>query len=102
VEPLLEKHRIDKEEIIIRMTGCPNGCGRSVAAEIGLIGTAYGRYNLHIGGDREGKRLNTKYRENIEEAEILETLDNLFEKFATQKLDGETFGDFVHRSGILN
>lgn len=102
VEPLLEKHNISKEEIIIRMTGCPNGCGRSVAAEIGLIGTAYGRYNLHIGGDREGTRLNTKYRENIDEAEILATLDQLFEKFAQQKNAGETFGDFVHRSGLLN
>ena len=102
VEPLLEKHNISKEEIIIRMTGCPNGCGRSVAAEIGLIGTAYGRYNLHIGGDREGTRLNTKYRENIDEAEILATLDQLFDKYANEKNEGETFGDFVHRSGLLN
>ena len=102
VEPLLEKHNISKEEIIIRMTGCPNGCGRSVAAEIGLIGTAYGRYNLHIGGDREGTRLNTKYRENINEAEILATLDQLFDKYANEKNEGETFGDFVHRSGLLN
>ncbi len=102
VEPLLQKHKLSNEEIIIRMTGCPNGCGRSVAAEIGLIGTAYGRYNLHIGGDREGTRLNTKYRENIDEAEILATLDQLFDKYANEKNEGETFGDFVHRSGLLN
>jgi sulfite reductase (NADPH) hemoprotein beta-component len=101
VEPLLEKYNLQREEIIIRMTGCPNGCGRSVAAEIGLIGTAYGRYNLHIGGDREGYRLNTKFRENIEEAEILSTLDELFLKFATGRQANETFGDFVHRAQIV-
>ncbi|MCU0387850.1 MAG: NADPH-dependent assimilatory sulfite reductase hemoprotein subunit [Chitinophagaceae bacterium] len=101
VEPLMEKYKIAKEEIIIRMTGCPNGCGRSVAAEIGLIGTAYGRYNLHIGGDREGTRLNTKYRENIDETEILKTLDGLFNKYAENRQPEETFGDFVHRYGIL-
>ncbi len=101
VEPLLEKYNLQQEEIIIRMTGCPNGCGRSVAAEIGLVGTAYGRYNLHIGGDREGYRLNTKFRENIDEPEILTVLDELFMKFAAGKQINESFGDFVHRARIV-
>ncbi len=99
--PIQQKHGIEKEDIILRVTGCPNGCARSVAAEIGLIGTAYGRYNLHLGGDRAGKRLNTKFKENIEEAEILETLDVLFASFATNRLEKETFGDYVHRDGFL-
>src|SRR5262249_13402559 len=64
IEPLLEKHGLKEEEIIIRMTGCPNGCGRSYIAEIGFVGTAYGIYNLQLGGDREGTRLNKIYKEN--------------------------------------
>jgi len=97
IEPLLEKHGLQEEEIIVRMTGCPNGCGRSPAAEIGFIGTAYGLYNLHIGGDRIGKRLNVKYQENVDEASILQELDALFATYVQQKQPNENFGDFSYR-----
>jgi sulfite reductase (NADPH) hemoprotein beta-component len=102
IEPLLEKHKLLQEEIHIRMTGCPNGCGRSPLAEIGLIGTAYGRYNLHLGGDRLGQRLNIKFRDNIDESEILEELDGLFGTYSAERSADETFGDFVLRKGIVN
>ncbi len=63
IEPLLTKHGLAEENIVTRMTGCPNGCARPYAAEIGFVGTGPGRYNLHIGGDREGTRINTKDKE---------------------------------------
>jgi sulfite reductase (NADPH) hemoprotein beta-component len=94
---LLEKHGLLQEEIHVRMTGCPNGCGRSPLAEIGFIGTAYGRYNLHLGGDRLGERLNIKYKDNIDEETILAELDNLFGLYKAGRVDGETFGDFAIR-----
>lgn len=97
IEPILEKHGLLEDDITIRMTGCPNGCGRSPNAEIGFVGTAYGKYNLHIGGDRLGLRLNTKFKENIGEEEILNTLDELFGIYIKQKLTEETFGDFSYR-----
>lgn len=97
IEPILEKYGLLEEDITIRMTGCPNGCGRSPNAEIGFVGTAYGKYNLHIGGDRLGMRLNTKYRENIGEEEILTTLDKLFGVYVQEKQTEETFGDFSYR-----
>ena len=100
IEPMLEKHALDKEEIIIRMTGCPNGCGRSSVSEVGLIGTAYGKYNLHIGGDREGLRLNKLYKENIEEASILAELDALLGLYKIERKGKESFGDFTHRNNI--
>jgi sulfite reductase (NADPH) hemoprotein beta-component len=102
IEPILTKHGLQDDEIILRMTGCPNGCGRSPAAEIGFVGTAYGQYNLHIGGDREGERLNTKYKDSLNETEILTTLDELFEVYAKERNSGETFGDFSQRKWILN
>jgi sulfite reductase (NADPH) hemoprotein beta-component len=101
IEPLLVKYNIDKEELHLRMTGCPNGCGRPYVAEIGLIGTAYGKYNLHLGGDRFGERLNLKYKDNLDEEGILKELNLLFEKFSLEKLDGEGFGDFVTRKKIV-
>lgn len=97
IEPLLEKHAIKDEGIIIRMTGCPNGCGRPYAAEIGFVGTGPGRYNLHIGGDRQGTRLNTKFKENLDEQALLNEMDFLFEKYKMGRFPMETFGDFVVR-----
>ena len=67
IEPLLEKHQLQNESIIMRMTGCPNGCARPYATEIGLVGTAPGRYNLHIGGDNVGQRLNQLFKESLDE-----------------------------------
>ncbi len=101
IEPLLAKYQLSEQDIVLRMTGCPNGCARSYAAEIGLVGTAYGHYNLHIGGDRQGFRLGDKYRENLDEEKILEELDNLFAQYKFGRYENETFGDFSKRV-ILN
>jgi sulfite reductase (NADPH) hemoprotein beta-component len=100
IEPVLKKYQLQQEDIILRMTGCPNGCARPYAAEIGLVGTAYGQYNLHIGGDRVGQRLNTKFKENLDEKEILSQLDELFFTYTKEKNTGETFGDFSNRKWI--
>ena len=88
---------LDKDQIIIRITGCPNGCGRPTLAEIGLIGTAYGKYNLHLGGDRLGLRLNKKYKEHLNEEQILNELDHMFGSYVKEKNTDESFGDFVYR-----
>ena len=100
-ELLLEKHRLLSTDIILRMTGCPNGCARPYAAEIGLTGTAPGEYNLYIGGDREGLRLNKLYKEKLQEAAILAELDNLLGKYSSGKNEQESFGDFVVREKMV-
>jgi sulfite reductase (NADPH) hemoprotein beta-component len=101
IESLLSKYQLDNEEIIIRMTGCPNGCARSYIAEIGFVGTAVGKYNLHLGGDRLGYRLNKIYKESLEEPEILTELDYLFASFKKEKNPDETFGDFAMRKQLV-
>jgi len=98
IEELLAKYDLENENIITRMTGCPNGCGRSPAAEIGFIGTAMGRYNLHLGGDHEGYRLNKIYKESLDESEILSELDGLFADFKKNRNKKESFGDFTYRT----
>ena len=97
VEPLLTKHGLQQENIIMRMTGCPNGCARPYAAEIGLVGTHPGKYNLHLGGDNEGERLNKLYRESLDEGEILLQLDDLFASFSRERNKSESFGDYTLR-----
>lgn len=100
LEPVLERYSLQNADISLRMTGCPNGCGRPYAAEIGLIGTAYGKYNLHLGGDREGTRLNKKYKENLDETAILNELDGLFKLYSAKRKKGESFGDFIIKQNI--
>ena len=97
IESLLSKHSLSEEPIIMRMTGCPNGCARSYAAEIGFVGTAYGKYNMHLQGDHEGTRLNKIYKENLEEAAILAEMDTLLGAFKQERKKGEKFGDFTLR-----
>ncbi|SFD93672.1 NADPH-dependent assimilatory sulfite reductase hemoprotein subunit [Thermophagus xiamenensis] len=97
IESILKEYDLLKEEIVIRMTGCPNGCGRPYLAEIGLIGKSVGHYNLYLGGNKKGTRLNTLYRETLTEDEILETLKPIFADYAKNKKSGEGFGDFVIR-----
>lgn len=97
LEVSLNKYGLRQEDIKIRMTGCPNGCGRSVLGEIGLIGKSFGRYNLYLGASPNGDRLNKLYRENLDEAAILQTLDSLFADFAANRREAEPLGDFVIR-----
>ncbi len=97
IEPLLNKYHLREEDIIIRMTGCPNGCARPYIAEIGLVGTSLGHYNLHLGGDHAGARLNKIYKENLDETAILQELDNIFGSFEQERMPGEKFGDFTLR-----
>ncbi len=101
IEPLLDKHDLSNDNIILRMTGCPNGCGRSTAAEIGFIGTAPGKYNLHLGGDNEGMRLNKIYKESLGEEEILNELDALFLLYKKERNTSENFGDFAMRKELV-
>jgi sulfite reductase (NADPH) hemoprotein beta-component len=102
IDPLLQKHGLQDKPITIRMTGCPNGCARPYVSEIAFTGRAPGKYNLYVGGGFHGERLNTLYRENIGEAAILETLDELFARYSANRSDGEHFGDYLHRAGIVS
>ncbi|WP_318488563.1 assimilatory sulfite reductase (NADPH) hemoprotein subunit [Photobacterium leiognathi] len=102
VEGILEKHGLEKDEnIILRVTGCPNGCGRAMLAEIGLVGKAPGRYNLHLGGNRNGTRVPKMYRENITVAQIMDEIDGLVSRWSMERQEGEDFGDFTIRAGII-
>ncbi|WP_239772025.1 assimilatory sulfite reductase (NADPH) hemoprotein subunit [Mammaliicoccus sciuri] len=101
IEGLLDEAGLNEEEITIRMTGCPNGCARPALAEIAFIGKAPGKYNMYLGGGFTGDRLNKLFKENIGEDEILESLKPILIQYGKEKNDGEHFGDFVIRKGII-
>lgn len=101
METLLEKHKLEKQSISLRMTGCPNGCARPYNSEIGLVGRAPGIYNLYLGGSHLGKRLNVLYKEMLKEEVILKELDSLFGQYSLERQSQEAFGDFVIRRGIV-
>lgn len=101
MDQLMAKHGLAHEHLVLRVTGCPNGCGRAMLAEIGLVGKAIGRYNLYVGGNREGTRIPRLFRENIVQDEILQIIDDWIKAWAQDRLPDEGFGDFSVRSGII-
>lgn len=101
IEPILAKYNLADDAVSIRMTGCPNGCGRPYLAEIGLVGKALGKYNMYLGGDRLGKRLNILYKEDLEEEQILNEIDNLLKNYSKNRQAQEHLGDFTLRTNFM-
>ncbi|MGG3337819.1 assimilatory sulfite reductase (NADPH) hemoprotein subunit [Bacillus subtilis] len=101
IEEIIDENGLRDQEITIRMTGCPNGCARHALGEIGFIGKAPGKYNMYLGAAFDGSRLSKMYRENIGEADILSELRVLLSRYAKEREEGEHFGDFVIRAGII-
>ena len=101
IEDILAENELTDDDILIRMTGCPNGCGRPYLGEIGLVGRSLGRYNMYLGASFNGDRLNTLYKESLLEDEILGELKVLLTRYAKERKKGERFGDFVGRVGVI-
>ena len=101
LEGLLDRHGLRDQPINVRLSGCPNGCSRPYLGEIALVGKAPGRYNLMLGADHRGQRLNRLHRENVDEAAILSALDPLLADYAAQRIGGEYFGDYLVRAGVV-
>ena len=101
LETVMEENGLRQDSVVMRMTGCPNGCARPWLAEIGLVGKSYGAYNLYLGGGYHGQRLNKLYRSSIKEDEILEILKPLVKRYALERNEGERIGDFCIRIGMI-
>jgi sulfite reductase (NADPH) hemoprotein beta-component len=97
----LAAHGLSADDIVIRMTGCPNGCARPYLAEIGLVGKGPGRYNLYLGAAYDGSRMNKLYAEDLEHAAIVAALEPIFAAYAAGRQKGERFGDFTIRAGFV-
>ncbi|KAK0627791.1 hypothetical protein B0T14DRAFT_513355 [Immersiella caudata] len=101
LESCLEENGLRQDSIVMRMTGCPNGCARPWLAEIAFVGKAFGAYNMYLGGGYHGQRLNKLYRSSIKEEEILEIMKPMLKRYALEREEGEHFGDWTIRAGII-
>ena len=99
VEEILLKHNLQDEKFSIRITGCPNGCARPYAGDIGIVGRAPNLYALYSGGDFEGTRLNKKILDKVSYQDLTQALEQIFLLFKDQRKDNEPLGDFCNRVG---
>jgi sulfite reductase (NADPH) hemoprotein beta-component len=97
IESLCQEAGLAGEEIIIRSTGCPNGCARPYMAEIGFVGKAPGRYQLWLGGNAAGTRLNRLFKDVVKDADVEAELRPVITRFARERQAGERFGDWCDR-----
>jgi sulfite reductase (NADPH) hemoprotein beta-component len=101
LEAVLDQAGLRNDDIMMRMTGCPNGCARPYLAEIGFVGRGPGLYNLYLGAAFDGSRLSKLYAQDVDEAKILKLLTPLLLRYAKERSTGERFGDFVIRIGVI-
>ncbi len=97
IEALCAEVGLAGEQIIIRSTGCPNGCARPYTAEIAFVGKAPGRYQVWLGGDTAGTRLNRLWKDMVKDPDIENELRPLLARFANGRNAGERFGDWCDR-----
>jgi sulfite reductase (NADPH) hemoprotein beta-component len=101
LEERLASHGLSDSEIVIRMTGCPNGCARPYIAEIGLVGKGPNKYNLYLGAAADGSRLSKLFAEDLDHKGIVAALDPIFAAYAAERQEGEHFGDYTIRAGFV-
>ncbi|MBI2926257.1 MAG: NADPH-dependent assimilatory sulfite reductase hemoprotein subunit [Verrucomicrobia bacterium] len=97
LERLLAELGLPGEEIVVRMTGCPNGCARPYMAEIGFVGKAPNKYQIYLGGNEGSTRLNRLWKDSVKNEDLLTELRPVLARFATERLPSERFGDFCER-----
>jgi len=96
----LEKRGYGNEDIKMRMSGCPNSCSRPPVAEVGIIGTSPHKYNIYLGGNYEGTRLNKLFEENVDDSILADRISSLIDLYNNVKKKDERFGDFCDRIGL--
>jgi sulfite reductase (NADPH) hemoprotein beta-component len=97
IEALLKEFGLEQEEIVIRMTGCPNGCARPYMAEMALVGKSPNKYQLYFGGNEASTRLNRIYKDTVKGEEIIPELRAVLGRYVKERSGGERFGDFCAR-----
>ena len=96
-EQLFAEVGLANEEIVVRMTGCPNGCARPYMAEIGFVGKKPNHYQLYLGGNESSTRLTKLYKENVKGEEFENVLRPILTRYVQERSRGERFGDWCDR-----
>jgi sulfite reductase (ferredoxin) len=88
------------EEVLLRTSGCPNGCSRPYTAEIGIVGASVDMYTIYLGAAPHGTRLGQAFATNVKRPDVAPKLRPIFEHYRANRLKAERFGDFCYRLGI--
>ncbi|REL33245.1 NADPH-dependent assimilatory sulfite reductase hemoprotein subunit [Rhodohalobacter sp. SW132] len=101
LESVIHDLGLEDENLSVRMTGCPNGCARPYVADIGFVGQSLNKYSVFIGGDPSGTRLNSLYKELVPLEDLISEVTPLLRRYSENRNEGESFGDFYERTGLL-
>jgi len=97
IESVLSELEMQQQELIVRMTGCPNGCARPYMAEIAFVGKAPNKYQIYLGGNEAGTRLNRLYKDSVKGEDLVPEVKALLTRFKAERQNEERFGDFCER-----
>ncbi len=97
IDGLLVELGLQEQELIVRMTGCPNGCARPYTAEVAFVGKAPNKYQIYLGGNEGSTRLNRLYKDSVKGDDLLSELRSVLTQYREQRSPGERFGDFCAR-----
>lgn len=101
LDEVIEECGLHHDAIMVRMTGCPNGCARPYLGEIGFVGRAPGKYNIYLGAAFNGSRLNKLYKPSVPADQLVAELAPIIRRYAKEREEGEHFGDFTIRAGYV-
>jgi sulfite reductase (ferredoxin) len=97
---LLDKHGLD-DSLMMRMTGCPNGCARPYMSELAFVGDGPSSYQIWVGGSPVLEaRTNFLYKDRVPADSWEKELEPLLAFFKEARTAGEAFGDFCARVGV--
>ena len=97
IDAQLQRLQIEKS-ILIRVTGCPNGCARPYMAELALVGSGVNQYQLWLGGTPNLQRLAKPYLQRMPLDQLESILEPLFLSWK-QAGGRRSLGDHVNKLG---
>jgi sulfite reductase (ferredoxin) len=100
IDEILKDYGLTDEPILVRMTGCPNGCARPYNADIAFVGRAPGKYALYVGGSITGERLAGLHEKTIAIEEIPNKVRELLSEFVENRRGNETFTSYWGRMHV--
>jgi sulfite reductase (ferredoxin) len=100
IDDILRDFGLSEEPILIRMTGCPNGCARPYNADIAFVGRAPGKYALFVGGSVTGERLAGLQEKTVTLEDIPARVRGLMEEFVQNRRESENFTNYWGRAHV--
>ncbi|XP_059430189.1 sulfite reductase [ferredoxin], chloroplastic [Corylus avellana] len=88
------------ESIVVRVTGCPNGCARPYMAELGLVGDGPNSYQIWLGGRPNQTAIARTFMNKVKLQDLEKVLEPLLYYWKRRRQSKESFGDFTTRMGF--